>query len=58
MAAADLVQEFLGMLTRGMGAARGRTEWRPAVSRGVLHDERGEERAAGTGTGEGAHDEL
>ena len=55
MAAADLVQEFLGMLTRGKGE-RGRSEWEPAVSGGVLHDEReqvGE--AAGAKSG---HDEL
>ncbi|GAA5842205.1 hypothetical protein JCM9279_002818 [Rhodotorula babjevae] len=55
MAAADLVQEFLAMLTRGKGE-RGRTEWEPAVSGGVLHDERSER--LGQEASSGGHDEL
>ncbi|KWU41653.1 Arginase/deacetylase [Rhodotorula sp. JG-1b] len=51
MAAADLVQEFLGMLLKGKGP-QGKEQWAPAVKQMVLHDER--EEAAH----KAAHDEL
>lgn len=51
MAAADLVQEFLGMLLKGKGP-RGQEQWAPAVKETVLHDQRG------LGEGKSAHDEL
>lgn len=51
MAAADLVQEFLGMLLKGKGP-KGKEQWAPAVKQMVLHDER--EEAAD----KAAHDEL
>ncbi|BGP34304.1 hypothetical protein JCM10296v2_006119 [Rhodotorula toruloides] len=53
MLAADLVQEFLGMLMKGKGP-NGRKEWLPAVKAGVLNDQRGET-VKETGKG---HDEL
>ncbi|GAA5957235.1 hypothetical protein JCM21900_001201 [Sporobolomyces salmonicolor] len=49
MAAADLVQEYLGMLTKGR--SNGGQEWQPAVKGGKLHDERVKETEHG-------HDEL
>ncbi|GJN92306.1 hypothetical protein Rhopal_005336-T1 [Rhodotorula paludigena] len=54
MAAADLVQEFLGMLLKGKGES-GRAEWMPAIKEGVLYDERG---ATAQDKGTSAHDEL
>ncbi|CEQ42503.1 SPOSA6832_04313 [Sporobolomyces salmonicolor] len=49
MAAADLVQEYLGMLTKGR--SNGGQEWQPAVKGGKLYDERVKETKQG-------HDEL
>lgn len=53
MLAADLVQEFLGMLMKGKGP-QGRKEWLPAVKAGVLNDQR-EETVKDAAKG---HDEL
>lgn len=52
MAAADLVQEFLGMLLKGKGP-QGKETWSPAIKQMVLHDEREGAEQAKT-----AHDEL
>lgn len=54
MAAADLVQEFLGMLLKEKGES-GRAEWMPAIKGGVLYNERG---ATAQDKGTSAHDEL